>query len=131
MEADIAKTWNDASVALDIIGASAPDAVRQAWLEAEEETGTHISKCGLYITPDGKHAHMTQLGVQFAIKWAKGELDQTDFLGNSVESAISAIEKWTYDLDHPLAGQSAGSIEDQRLIEIERKFYESSLDKLI
>ena len=74
---------------------------------------------------------MTQLGVQFAIKWAKGELDQTDFLGSSVESAMSAVEKWIYDLDHPLIGQSARSIEDRRLIEIERRFYESFLDKLM
>ena len=116
---------------LDVIGAHASDEVKQAYLEAEKETGGHIAAGGLWISNDGKHAHMAQLGVQFAIKWAKGELDQADFLGNSVESAISAIEKWTYDLDHPLAGQSAGNIEDQRLIEIERKFYESFLDKLM
>lgn len=73
---------------------------------------------------------MMQMGVQIALKWAKGELDQADFLGSSVESAIRAIEKWLYDLNHPLAGQPAKSIEQQRLADVERKFYESFLDKL-
>ena len=131
VEADKEVVQEKSFAILDYIGSQAPDEVKQAYLEAEKETGGHIAAGGLWISNDGKHAHMTQLGVQFAIKWAKGELDQTDFLGNSVQSAMSAVEKWIYDLDHPLIGQSARSIEDRRLIEMERKFYESFLDKLM
>ena len=118
------------SAVLDVIGANAPDEVRQAWTEAEKETGVHITKCGLYITPDGEHSYMTAAGVQIAIKWSKGELNQTDLLGSSVESAINAVNKWIYDLEHPLAGQPARSVEEQRLSMNERKFYEAFLEKL-
>ena len=84
------------SAVLDVIGANAPDEVRQTWTEAEKEIGAdgHITKCGLWISNDGKHSHMTAVGVQIALKWAKGELDQTDLLGSSVESAINAVNKW-------------------------------------
>lgn len=118
------------SAVLDVIGANAPDEVRQAWTEAEKETGVHITKCGLYVTPDGEHSYMTAAGVQIAIKWSKGELNQTDLLGSSVESAINAVNKWIYDLEHPLAGQPARSVEEQRLSMNERKFYEAFLEKL-
>ena len=130
-EADKEVVQEKTSAAFDTFGANAPDEVRQAWKEAEEATGGHFAAGGLWISNDGKHAHMTQMGVQIAIKWAKGELNQADLLGNSVGSAISAVEKWIYDLDHPLAGQPARSIEEQKWIGIERKFYASFLDKLM
>lgn len=115
-----------------MIGANAPDEVKHAWMEAEKETGVHITKCGLWISNDGKHAHITQVMIQTAIKWAKGELvdEQADLLGNSVQSAISAVEKWIYDIDHPLAGQPAKSMEEQRYIDMERAFYVVFLEKL-
>ena len=105
---------------------------RPSTLEAEKETGVHITKCGLWISNDGKHAHITQVMIQTAIKWAKGELvdEQADLLGNSVQSAISAVEKWIYDIDHPLAGQPAKSMEEQRYIDMERAFYVVFLEKL-
>ncbi|MDE7283737.1 MAG: hypothetical protein K2N85_09170 [Lachnospiraceae bacterium] len=119
---------------LDVIGANAPDKVRQAWTEAEKESGVdgHITKCGLWISNDGKHAHITQVMIQTAIKWVKGEFvdGQADLLGNSVQSAISAVEKWIYDIDHPLAGQPAKSTEEQRYVGMERAFYVAFLEKL-
>ena len=119
---------------LDVIGANAPDKVRQAWTEAEKESGVdgHITKCGLWISNDGKHAHITQVMIQTAIKWAKGEMvdGQVDLLGNSVQSAISAVEKWIYDIDHPLAGQPTKSMEEQRYVGMERAFYVAFLEKL-
>lgn len=107
---------------------------KQAWTEAEKESGVdgHITKCGLWISNDGKHSFMTQMGVQIAIKWAKGELvdGQADLLGNSVQSAITAVEKWMYDFDHPLAGQPARSVDEQRLMMNEMAFYKALLEKL-
>ena len=84
----------------------------------------------IILTPDGEHSFMTAAGVQTAIRWAKGELEQTDLLGSSAESAIDAVNKWIYDLEHPLAGQPARSVEEQRLSMNERKFYEAFLEKL-
>lgn len=118
------------SAILDVIGANAPDEVRQAWTEAEKEMGGWFTVGGSWVSADGKHSFMTQMGVQIALKWAKGELNQADLLGNSVQSAINAVEKWMYDFDHPLAGQPARSVEEQRLSMNERKFYETFLEKL-
>ena len=118
---------------IDLIGPNAPDEVKQAWMEAEEEKGVHIAKGGLYITSDGKHAYFTQLAGPISRKWLRGELnetDQVDLLGSSVESAINAVNEWIYGLDHPLAGQPAKSIDEQRLMMNERAFYEAFLEKL-
>lgn len=115
---------------LDSIAEHAPDEVKQAFLEAEKETGGFMTVFGLWISNDGKQSHMTQMGVERFIRWYKGEFDQSDLLGNSVGSAIRAVEKWIYDVDHPLAGQPARSMEEQKLIMKERAFYESFLDKL-
>lgn len=133
-EAEKETVQEKTAAALDVIGANAPDKVRQAWIEAEKECGAdgHITKCGLWISKDGKHAHITQVMIQTAIKWAKGEMvdGQVDLLGNSVQSAISAVEKWIYDIDHPLAGQPAKSMEEQRYVSMERAFYVAFLEKL-
>ena len=52
-------------------------------------------------------------------------------MGNSVESAINAVNKWIYDVDHPLAGSPAKSWEEQQLVMKEREFYEVFLNKLL
>ena len=132
-EAGIESLSGKTSKSIDLFGPNAPDEVRRAWMEAEEETGMHIAKAGLYITPDGKHAWFTQLAGPIACKWMRGELnetDQADLLGSSVESAINAVNKWLYDLDHPLAGQPARSTEGQKYVAMERAFYEAFLGKL-
>ena len=115
-----------ASAAFETIGAHAPDEVRQAWLEASEETGSN----GFSITSDGKHFHIPKLLVQHAIRWYNGEIEPDNILGNSVKSAIRVAEKALYDIDHPLPGTPAKSIEVQQEIMKERAFYVAFLEKL-
>ena len=131
VETDKEAVQEKSSVGFDSIGSQAPDEVRQAWKEAEAETGGHFGVGGFWISNDGKECRITKMFVDFFVRWYNGDLNQNDMLGNSVESAKSAVEKWIYDLDHPLIGQPARSIEERRLIEMERKFYESFLDKLM
>ena len=131
METDKGAVQEKTATVLDTIGLQTPDEVKQAWKEAEEETGGFFTVYGLWISDDGKECQITKMMVDRFVRWYNGDIDQDDMLGNSVESAMSAVEKWIYDLDHLLVGQSASSIEDRRLIEIERKFYESFLDKLM
>lgn len=119
------------SAVLDSIGSQAPDEVKQAWMEAEKETGAFFTVGGHYVTADGKHAYMTQMGVERGIRWYWGEANQDDLLGSSVESAIRAVNKWIYDVDHPLAGSPARSEEERQLIMKEREFYEVFLNKLL
>lgn len=115
---------------LDSIAEHAPDEVRQAFLEAERETGGFITVFGLWISNDGKQSHMTQMGVERFVRWYHGDFNQTDLLGTSVESAIGAVKKWIYEVDHPLGGQPARGTEEWKLLAMERAFYESFLDKL-
>ena len=125
-EADKQYCLDRASEAFDTIGAHAPDKVRQAWLEASEETGSN----GFSITSDGKHFHIPKLLVQHVIRWYNGEIDPDNILENSVESAIRVAEKALYDIDHPLPGSPAKSIEVQQEIMKERAFYVAFLEKL-
>ncbi len=126
VETDKQYCMDRASAAFDTIGAYAPEKVRQAWMEASEETGSN----GFSITSDGKHFHIPKLLVQHVIKWYNGEVDPDNILGNSVESAISVIEKALYDIDHPLSGSPAKSIEVQQETMKERAFYVAFLEKL-
>ena len=54
MEADKEAVQEKFSVVLDHIGSQAPDEVKQAWTEAEKETGGFFTVCGLWISNDGK-----------------------------------------------------------------------------
>ena len=125
-EADKQYCLDRASAAFDTIGAHAPDEVRRAWLEASEETGSN----GFSITSDGKHFQIPKLLVQHVIRWYNGEVEPDNILGNSVESAIRVAEKALYDIDHPLSGSPAKSIEVQQEIMKERAFYVAFLEKL-
>ncbi|MDE7130735.1 MAG: hypothetical protein K2O65_02915 [Lachnospiraceae bacterium] len=95
-------------------------------MEASEETGSN----GFSITSDGKHFQIPKLLVQHAIRWYNGEIDSDNILGNSVESAIKVAEKALYDIDHPLPGSPAKSIEVQQETMKERAFYVDFLEKL-
>lgn len=130
-EVDSNEVRKKTSAVLDAIGSQASDEVKNAWMEAEEETGAFFTVFGLYITADGKHAHMTQMGIDRFVRWYIGEINPDDLLGNSVESAIKAVNKWIYDLDHPLAGQFARNMEERELFRKEREFYEVFLNKLL
>lgn len=130
-EADNNEARKKTSAVLDSIGSQAPDEVKQAWMEAEEETDAFFTVFGLYISKDGKHAHMTQMGIDRFVRWYRGEFNQNDLLGSSVESAMKAVNKWIYDVDHPLAGSPVRSMEERQLIKKEREFYQVFLDKLL
>ncbi len=129
-EADKEVKGKETSRVLDSIAEHAPEEVRQAFLEAEKETGGIITVFGLWISNDGKQSYMTQMGIERFVRGYHGDYNQSDLLGTSVGSAISAVRKWIYDLDHPLPGSPAKSMEERKLIAIERAFYESFLDKL-
>ncbi len=129
-EADNAVKGHDPSRVLDSLAKHAPEEVRQAFLEAEKETGGFMTVFGLWISSDGKQSHMTQMGVDYIIRQYQGESNPTDLFGTTVGSAISAAKRWIYNIDHPLAGQQAGSVQERKLLAMERAFYVSFLDKL-
>lgn len=58
-EADKEIAQEKSSAVLDVIGANAPDEVKHAWMEAEKETGVHITKCGLWISMEKRDVMVT------------------------------------------------------------------------
>ena len=116
---------------VDSIGHNAPEKVKQAFTEAEKETGGFFAGGGMWISAGGKESHMTKMYVDRFVRWLHGETNQSDMLGNTVQSAIDAVNKWMYDLDHPLIGAAPTRPEDRWLVDKERQFYESFLDKLL
>ncbi len=103
----------------DTFGPNAPEEVKQAWMEAAEETG---------VNAGGKLSHITQLDVQRVVKWYNGE--NPDVLGTTTESARRAVEQALYDLEHPLEPHTNKSADVQQSIEKEKEFYRVFLEKL-
>lgn len=74
-------------------------------------------------------SNISQMMVQRLNKMLKGETENLDILGNTVESAIQATKQAMYNLDHPLA-PAYRSIEAERTRIKEREFYTAFLKRL-
>ena len=57
------------------------------------ETGGHFGVSGFWISNDGKECHITKMFGDRFVRWFNGEINPDDMLGNSVDSAKSAVEK--------------------------------------
>ena len=119
------KTRNYDEEAFDMVGPNAPQDVKDAWMEAAKEVNAN----GLGIRGNGMMSHISQMMVQRLNKMLKGETENFDILGNTVESAMQATKKALYDLDHPLA-PAYRTIEAERARIKEREFYVAFLEKL-
>lgn len=125
---EVENNKNVMTSSIDIIGSTAPEAVRQAWVETAQETGVNAFTG---ISSDGLQGHITQMLVQIVIRQHNGEANPENVLGNSIESAMNAAKKAIYDIDHPLAGQPQKSLRIQQEIMKERDFYERFINKLM
>lgn len=119
------KTTDYDEKAFDMVGPNAPQEVKDAWMEAAKEVNAN----GLGIRGNGMMSHISQMMVQRLNKMLKGETENFDILGSTVESAVRATEKALYDLDHPLA-PAYRSIEAEQARIKEREFYVAFLEKL-
>ena len=119
------KTKDHDEEAFDMVGPNAPEEVKQAWMEAAKEVNAN----GLGIRGNGMMSHISQMMVQRLNKMLKGETENFDILGNTVQSAIRATEQALYDLDHPLA-PSYRTIDAEHARIKEREFYAAFLEKL-
>ena len=111
--------------AFDMVGPNAPQDVKDAWMEAAKEVNAN----GLGIRGNGMMSHISQMIVQRLNKMLKGETENFDILGNTVESAIQATKQALYDLDHPLA-PAYRTIEAEQARIKEREFYVAFLERL-
>lgn len=72
---------------LDVLGASAPEEVKEAWEKAEKETYVN----GLAMNSQGMLTQITKLFVMSVENEYQGR--GRDVLGNSVQSAKAAVQK--------------------------------------
>ena len=119
------KTTDYDEKAFDMVGPNAPQDVKDAWVEAAKE----VSANGLGIRGNGMMSHISQMMIQRLNKILKGETENIDILGNTVQSAIKATEQALYDLDHPRA-PAYRTIEAEHARIKEREFYAAFLEKL-
>ena len=109
----------------DQIGKNAPQSVKKAWMDAAAAVGAD----GMGIARNGMMDHISQLMVQRLLKIYRGERAD-DILGNSVQSAIRAVDNALYDLEHPLDGNHGRTPEQMKNREREKKFYQEFLQRL-
>ena len=119
------KTTDYDEKAFDMVGPHASQEVKDAWMKAAKEVNAN----GVGIRGNGMMSHISQMMVQRLNKMLKGETENFDILGNTVESAIQATKKALYDLDHPLA-PAYRTIEAEQARIKEREFYTAFLEKL-
>lgn len=72
---------------LDVLGPSAPDEVKEAWKQAEEESGVN----GYGMNSEGKFTQITALFAMSIEKMVNGS--GQDILGNTISSATEAVRK--------------------------------------
>ena len=119
------KTADYDEKAFNMVGPNAPQDVKDAWMEAAKEVNAN----GLGIRGNGMMSHISQMMVQRLNKMLKGETENLDILGSTVDSAIQATKQALYDLDHPLA-PAYRSIEAEQARIKEREFYTAFLERL-
>ncbi len=119
------KAANQDEKAFEMVGPNAPQEVKDAWMEAAKEVNAN----GMGIRGNGMMSHISQMMVQRLNKQLKGETENFDILGNTVESAIQATKQALYDLDHPRV-YTPRSIEVQQARIKEGEFYRAFLEKL-
>ena len=111
--------------AFEMVGRGAPQEVKDAWMDAAKEVNAN----GMGIRGDGMMSHISQMMVQRLNKQLKGETENFDILGSTVESAIKAAKEALYDLEHPRV-YTPRSIEVQQARIKEGEFYRAFLERL-
>ena len=119
------KAANQDEKAFEMVGPNAPQEVKDAWMDAAKEVNAN----GMGIRGNGMMSHISQMMVQRLNKQLKGETENFDILGNTVESAIQAAKQALYDLEHPRV-YTPRSIEVQQARIKEGEFYRAFLEKL-
>ncbi len=109
----------------EMVGPNDPQEVKDAWMEAAKEVNAN----GMGIRGNGMMSHISQMMVQRLNKQLKGETENFDIFGNTVESAIQATKEALYDLEHPVV-YTPRSIEVQQARIKEGEFFRAFLEKL-
>ena len=103
---------------------NAPEEVKQAFMEAAEETGYYE------YSGKGKMNYISQILVRQVENRQNGVENYTDVFGGSVASALQAARQMLYDLENPLKPDSQRSEDIIKYREQEKEFYKAFIEKL-
>lgn len=103
---------------------NAPEEVKQAFMEAAEETGYYE------YSGKGKMNYISQILVRQVENRQNGVENYTDVFGGSVASALQAAREMLYDLENPLMLDNQRSEDVIKYREQEKEFYRSFVEKL-
>ena len=100
---------------------NAPEEVKQAFMEAAEETE--------YIEGE-RMDYLSQVFIHQVENRQNGVADYTDVFGGSIASALQAAREILYDLENPLMPKSQRGENAAKYIEQEKQFYKAFIQKL-
>ena len=100
---------------------NAPEKVKQAFMEAAEETGYNEGE---------RMDYLSQVFIHQVENRQNGVADYTDVFGGSVASALQAAREILYDLENPLMPISQRGENAAKYIEQEKQFYRAFIEKL-
>lgn len=103
---------------------NAPEEVKQAFMEAAEETGYYE------YSGKGKMNYISQILVRQVENRQNGVENYTDVFGGSVASALQAAREMLYDLENPLMLDNQRSEDVIKYREQEKEFYKAFIEKL-
>ena len=100
---------------------NAPEEVKQAFMEAAEETGYNEGE---------RMDYLSQVFIHQVENRQNGVADYTDVFGGSIASALQAARDILYDLENPLMTISQRGENAAKYIEQEKQFYKAFIQKL-
>ncbi len=100
---------------------NASEEVKQAFMEAAEETGYNEGE---------RMDYLSQVFIHQVENRQNGVANYTDVFGSSVESALQAAREILYDLENPLMPVSQRGENAAKYVEQEKEFYRAFIEKL-
>ena len=100
---------------------NAPEEVKQAFMEAAEETGYNEGE---------RMDYLSQVFIHQVENRQNGVADYTDVFGGSISSALQAAREILYDLENPLMPISQRGKNAAKYVEQEKEFYRAFIEKL-
>ncbi len=100
---------------------NAPEEVKQAFMEAAEETGYNEGE---------RMDYLSQVFIHQVENRQNGVADYTDVFGSSIASALQAAKEMLYDLENPLMPISQRGENAAKYVEQEKAFYRAFIEKL-
>ena len=100
---------------------NAPEEVKQAFMEAAEETGYNEGE---------RMDYLSQVFIHQVENRQNGVADYTDVFGGSIASALQTAKEILYDLENPLMPISQRGKNAAKYVEQEKEFYRAFIEKL-